>query len=216
VPAIRSRALDEEDWAEDWKQHFRPTAVGQRFFICPPWDTSGANGRINLVIHPGMAFGTGQHPTTRGCLELIEEATAASAVARALDVGTGSGILSIALAKLGAAHVAAVDNDPQACTIAAENSVLNGTEAIILVTHDWQAITGGFDLIVANLFTNLLCDLSEQLQSLLNPRGRMVCSGFLTSDEASIIAAYPRLAVVRRKVEEDWVTLLLAADGYPD
>lgn len=212
-PVIHSRVIDEEDWAEDWKRHFRPTPVGRRLQICPPWDTGGAPERVTLIIHPGMAFGTGQHATTRGCLELIEETVAERDIARALDVGTGSGILSIALAKLGVAEVYAFDSDPQACAIAAENSERNGTGSAVTVTDDWRKIRGPFDLIVANLFTDLLREFAEKLQGLLAPNGQLLCSGFLAADEPLVVAAYPRLAVVRRREEEGWVTLLLATDG---
>jgi ribosomal protein L11 methyltransferase len=208
-PTMRSRRIDEQDWAENWKVHFAPTAVGRHLQICPPWDVGSAPDRITLIIQPGMAFGTGQHATTRGCLALIEEATAERGVARALDLGTGSGILAIALAKLGVADVCALDNDPQACAIAAQNSEANGTTQVISIARDLAAVTGRFDLIVANLFTEPLRQLAERLQALLNPDGRLLCSGFLIADETAVTAAYPHLTVVRRKEEEGWTTLLL-------
>ena len=212
-PVIRSREIDEQDWAEDWKRHFVPTPVGRSLRICPPWDASGTPGRVPIIIHPGMAFGTGQHPTTRGCLELIEEGMARGGANRALDVGTGSGILAIALTKLGVPEVCAIDNDVQACAIAEENARRNSTSSAMTVTADWEGVEGFFDLIVANLFADLLRDYADRLQGLLGPHGLLVCSGFLTPDESSVIAAYPQLTAIGRREEDSWVALMLARDG---
>ncbi len=209
-PLIRSRTIQDQDWAEDWKRHFQPLAIGQQLLISPPWNVPVSTDRIVIVIEPAMAFGTGQHPTTRGCLELIEEAVSANQITRALDVGTGSGILGIALARMGVEHVHAIDTDIAACKAAAANVEKNGVASSMQVTDDWCAVDGQFDLIVANLFTNLLRDLSDELLRRLAPNGSLVCSGFLSSDEAAVAAAYPTLQTRGRRDRDDWTALMLS------
>lgn len=213
TPVIRSRLIDEQNWAEEWKRHFTAMPVGRQLVVSPPWDLPSAGDRVLIVIEPAMAFGTGQHPTTRGCLELIESEVARRSVFRALDVGTGSGILAIALAKLGVRSVYAIDNDPAACTAAVLNSERNNTTTAVSVIDDWKEFIGPFDLIVANLFTNLLREMSDKLTRLLAPDGVLICSGFLAADEGTVLAAYSALAPVCRRQEEGWVTLALTPRG---
>jgi ribosomal protein L11 methyltransferase len=208
-PLIRSRAIEDQDWAENWKRHFQPLTIGRQLLITPPWNASVSTDRIVIVIEPAMAFGTGQHSTTRGCLELIEEAVAAKQIARALDVGTGSGILGIALARLGVRHVQAIDNDITACHAAAANIERNSVAGSMCVTADWRDVDGTFDLIVANLFTNLLRDLSAELRRRLAPNGSLICSGFLSSDEAAVVDAYSTLHTRSRRDHDDWTALML-------
>ncbi len=126
----RVEVLEDGGWADAWREHFRPITVGRRFVITPPWETPDAAGRLVLVIEPGRAFGTGHHGSTAGCLEAIERVIDAShAPARALDLGTGSGILAIAMARLGVAHVLAVDEDPDAIAAATANAGRNAVAA---------------------------------------------------------------------------------------
>lgn len=212
-PVIRSRAIVEENWAENWKEHFRPMHIGDRLYVCPPWNSACPPGRLRLLIHPGMAFGTGQHPTTKGCLELIEATTASMPVAHALDIGTGSGILAIALSKLGARHVWAIDNDRVACRVARENIAANGCLQVVEVTSRWEDVVGTFDLIAANLFTNLLVDLAPRVNTYLREGGAFVCSGFLIDDEAAITTCYRDLGIRHRRVEDGWVTLTMQRTG---
>jgi ribosomal protein L11 methyltransferase len=211
-PVIHTRPVVEEDWAENWKQHFQPLRVGRRLYVCPPWDTGSSEGRCRIFIHPGMAFGTGQHPTTRGCLELIETAADSMRITRALDIGTGSGILAIALSKLGAREVLAVDNDHAACEVARDNISMNGCLQITVASR-LQEISGTFDLIVANLFTNLLVELVPAVRKYLRPDGVFVCSGFLIADEAAITSSYEGFSVRRRRAEDGWVSLAMDRTG---
>lgn len=209
APNIQTRTITEQDWAEGWKRNFQPLAIGDRILVSPPWDLPTSSNRTIVVIEPGMAFGTGQHPTTQGCLELLQEAVGSGGISRALDVGTGSGILAIALVKLGVPCVYAVDNDPTAREASAENIRKNGVAASIRVMADWEPTAGTFDLIVANLFTNLLRDLSGKLLQRLAPNGSLICSGFLSSDEDAVVKAYGDLQVVERRKRDDWVTVTL-------
>jgi len=208
--SIRTRRIADEDWAHNWKRHFQPQLIGDRLYVCPPWNAIPPPGRLAIVIDPGMAFGTGHHATTRGCLELLERAVGEEEITRALDVGTGSGVLAIALAKLGVSTVWAVDNDPKACAIAVANAATNACSAIH-VSSTLENISGPFDLVTANLFANLLKELAPRLRDLLRPRGILVCSGFLTADEDAVRAAYEAVGftVVTRREADSWITAAL-------
>lgn len=208
-PSYRSKPLAEEDWAESWKQHFQPLSIGRRLHVSPPWQRGAPADRLPIVIDPGMAFGTGQHATTRACLELIEDAVDGRPLARALDIGTGSGILAIALCKLGARQVYAVDIDERACELARSNSAVNGCGDTVIVASCWSEVPGTFDLIVANLFTNALLDLAARVQVALRPGGRFICSGFSSEDEGRIAAHYGGLRVCRRHRDGFWAALAM-------
>ncbi len=208
---IETEIIAEEDWAENWKADFLPQCVGERLYVCPSWHVTPPPGRIAIVIDPEMAFGTGRHATTRACLGLIEQACAQRVAARALDVGTGSGVLAIALAKLGTAHVLAIDNDPVALRTAARNAERNGVGSRIRLSSDLSVAAGTFGVVVANLYANLLSDLAPRLAALLAETGRLICSGFVEADAPRVSATYERLGLRpgATAVEEGWVTLEL-------
>ena len=214
---VAVRRLPDEDWAENWKLHFQPEAIGHRLYVCPPWNCTPPPGRVAVIIDPGMAFGTGQHATTRGCLLLLEAIVEQETVARALDIGTGSGVLAIALAKLGVAEVWALDIDARACAIAEENARCNGVDTHVKVRRNIDEVSGCFDLITANLFANLLDEMAVRFSELLRPAGVLICSGFLAADESRVRSAYEaqRLRVVRRHEEQSWVTLALQQSIRP-
>lgn len=201
--------MSEENWGESWKQWFSPLAVGERLWIQPPWVSEKPPGRIALVIEPGMAFGTGHHPSTLGCLELIERAVTQGRTNYALDLGTGSGILAIALAKLGVPRVHAVDIDPDALAIARTNALRNEVAAVVQVAESWEASGVAYDCIVANLYRNALEELAHKIHLHLEPLGSFICSGFLVSDEPSICSAYAQLGftVEQRWERDNWVAL---------
>lgn len=209
--SIRVRQIPHEDWAENWKLHFQPQAVGSRLYICPPWACVAPAGRVAIVIDPGMAFGTGQHATTRGCLLLLERVMDDRPVTRALDIGTGSGVLAIALAKLGLPEVWAIDTDTKACTIAAANAECNGVAAYVHIRSSMDEVSGAFDVVTANLFATLLEEMAVRFVPLLRPGGVLICSGFLNADERRVRGAYEDcgLRLVRRHEEQSWVTLTL-------
>jgi len=208
---IRVRHIGNEDWAENWKKHFQPQRVGERLYICPSWDAMPPPGRTAVVIDPGMAFGTGQHGSTRGCLELIEWATHERRTTRALDVGTGSGVLAVALAKLGVHEVWAVDTDLAACTIAAANAAGNGVRQRLHVCSDLDHVCGQFGIVVANLYADVIVTMATRLAVLLQPGGVLICSGLLTGEERRVRDTFHSrtLHVVRRYEQESWVTLAL-------
>jgi len=175
--------------------------------MAPGWDA----GAIGIVIQPSMGFGTGHHATTRRCLELMQHIDLTGAAV--LDVGTGSGILAIAAAKLGATRVVGIDNDPDALTAAAENLERNGAN-VTLANVDLSASPRleGFDLVVANLTGATLERFASALASALKPSGRLIISGFQTGEAPAVEHAFGALAFVRadHAVEEDWVALALS------
>jgi len=209
--SIEPLPQEDTDWTENWKLHFSPHAVGEHFFVCPPWAPNAPTGRTAIIIHPAMAFGTGQHATTRGCLLLIEAACAAARVESAADVGTGSGILAIALAKLGAARVYAVDNDPVACASARENAALNEVAATLRIGDSMADISEPCDLIVANLFADLLIGFAAELSNRCAPHGTIICSGMLQEDLPRVLARFAETGWVQHatQVEEPWCTVQL-------
>jgi ribosomal protein L11 methyltransferase len=202
---IATRLIADEDWAQSWRLHSQPQLV------CPSWADAAPTGRTAIIIDPGMAFGTGQHASTRGCLQRLERATVGRPPPRALDVGTGSGVLAIALAKLGVGDVWAVDTDPTACAVATANSAANGVATQVHVVSDLDDVPGTFGLVVANLYADLLEGLAPQLAARLSADATLIVSGLLLVDEARVRATYQALGlmIAECQVEDSWVTLAL-------
>jgi ribosomal protein L11 methyltransferase len=165
------------------------------------------------VIEPGMAFGTGQHATTRACLEAIEAAVDRRGVGSALDVGTGSGILALALARLGVARVVALDADPAVLPIARENLARNGARGVLLLGGPVAALRAGFDLVVANLLADALVAEAAALAARVAPDGVLVLSGLLAAQVPVVAGAYPGWRVQREDGDATWRTLTLVRAG---
>lgn len=193
--------IREEDWANNWKKHFKPSRIGNRMVIKPTWEEWDADdGAIILEIDPGMAFGTGTHATSRLCLETLEriflhkapfDNTDAPVPADLLDVGTGSGILAIAAAKLGAGRVIAIDIDPTAVLIAQQNVALNAVEGIVSTSSAPLAeVSGLFGIVVANILAEELVRLSSELVSKIRQGGFLILSGILTEKEGTVLAGF--------------------------
>jgi ribosomal protein L11 methyltransferase len=208
-PAITVEAVADQAWAENWKQHFPPLAIGQRLFIHPPWIDAVPAGRIGIVLDPGMAFGTGHHASTRGCLILLERALAAVPRARVLDLGTGSGILAIAAAKLGAAEVWGVDIDTEACAVASENAAVNRVDGLIRIACELTAAPGRFDVIVANLLAGLLVECAADIVARLRPGGVAIGAGLLCEETATVRDAWRAagLADDGELADEGWMAV---------
>lgn len=200
------------DYGTSWRVHFPPIAVGKRLRIVPSWHEVAPDERIVLQIDPGQAFGTGHHPTTRGCLLEIEQACAKVPPARGLDVGCGSGVLALAMRALGVGRVAAVDHDPLAVEATAEATRVNGLGPVA-TGASLASRRGSYELIVANLFANLLVELAPKLSARLAPRGTLIVSGLLESQEKDVRAALRRagLRMHRRRCLSTWVTLVARA-----
>ena len=161
---FRLAEIPDQDWNKSWKEGFVPLDVGERFTILPPWEEK-KKGRINLVIDPAMAFGTGHHETTRSCLVLLERYAKKSGKDSLLDVGTGTGILAIAASKLSYHHVVAVDTDLLAVEAARTNSALNQTKDIDIREGSVAAVTETFDLIIANILSGVLVLLAPEART---------------------------------------------------
>lgn len=216
VGNLETKSVNEEDWANAWKEHFHVTQIGKRIIIRPSWrEYTPKDEEVVITLDPGMAFGTGLHPTTRLCLEQVEQRTRPGM--RVLDVGTGSGILALAAAKLGAEHVYAIDNSSVAVESATENAALNGQSEhieVVLGTLDEETarrMAGQYDLVLANIIAHIIGSIAPQLAQVLAPDGLLVASGIIEARrqdaEAPLLAA--GLELVEQRMIEDWMVLVL-------
>ena len=209
----------EDDWANNWKQYFKPLPVGERLLIRPTWEPAGdAGGRQVLSIDPGMAFGTGGHDTTRLVLETLEQAVRPGTAL--LDVGCGSGILSIAALLLGAETAVGVDIDPLAVKTAAENGALNGFSPPRFTVFQGDLATdveGWYDVVAANIVADAIIGLSPAVPRVLKPGGVYIVSGIIDTREADVVGALSAcgFAVTGRREHGGWLCLTarLRADG---
>jgi ribosomal protein L11 methyltransferase len=209
IGELAVRQVEDEDWLEAWKATVTPIRAGA-FLVHPTWSDARPDGVIPIALDPGMAFGTGLHPTTQQCLEALS--TLRLDGTRVLDVGTGSGILAIAAAKRGAREIVAVDTDRLAVTTAQENAERNG------VTVDARPgsaadVDGSFDVVVANLVGPVLVRIAAHLRARVRPAGSLVAAGITTQAEPDVQAAFAAqgLGVVGRDERADWVRLILIA-----
>ena len=206
-----ARRMRQEDWAESWKRHFKPMQIGRALLIKPSWSRKMARpGQKTIVLDPGLSFGTGQHPTTRFCLEQTAAARRPGQAQSFLDIGTGSGILAIAAAKLGTRELLGVDTDPIAVESTIANARRNGlTRQIHARRGSLPTGEGPFDLVLANLIASLLVRLADALRDETAPGGRLLASGIFRDREGDVRTAFEAagLRLGRRWAEEDWVAL---------
>jgi ribosomal protein L11 methyltransferase len=202
--------VSEEDWAGTWKLNFTATRIGERIIVKPTWEEySPLAGETVIDIDPGMAFGTGTHPTTRLCLRAVEEFFSnhpGLPQPKVLDVGTGSGILAIAAAKMGG-EVTGIDIDPEALETAAQNADLNGVATgISFSPAPLEELCGGYDLILANILAEELVRLATSLVERLRPSGVLVLSGILSEKDPLVLSGFEKfpLTHVRTDHEEEW------------
>lgn len=204
-------AVADREWSRVWEDHFHPLQMGSRLWICPSWTSPPDPGAINILLDPGLAFGTGTHPTTAMCLRALD--TGIEPGARVVDYGCGSGILGIAAARLGAATVLGVDNDPQAMTASRDNANRNRVlEAVFTaVLPDAEVIpswAGSANWVVANILAGPLIDLAPALTALLAPQGRLLLAGLLANQAKAVIEAYaPAVDLAIADQQEEWVLL---------
>jgi ribosomal protein L11 methyltransferase len=238
LPAPVYTPIRDQNWMEAWKSHYKPIPIGRRLMIVPAWMDSPDPSRIAIKIDPGMAFGTGTHPSTQLCLELIEDQILRGDPSprrtdswtvpltrndmTVIDVGCGSGILSIAALKLGARSALGVDIDPESIRSARENAEANGVaDRLILGEGSVDAVrSGGSSLsrapiVLANILAPVLVRLFEGgLAELISPRGRIILSGILDYQAGSVVAAGEArgLRLVEHRASGDWVALLMASN----
>ena len=213
VGSLKVREVDDATWTDAWKEQYVEQRIG-RVVIVPSWAAHEPEpGDATIVLDPGMAFGTGLHPTTRGCLELLQEVSPMPA--RVLDVGCGSGVLSLAALRLGAVHATALDTDSLAVAATRANAERNGLaggvearEGTLLPKAEER-----YELVLANLVAAVLVDLAPRLAAHLAPGGRLVAGGIIAGRAAEVIAAMAATgaAVVERRDDGEWVTLALEA-----
>lgn len=190
--------LEESDWANNWRQFYKPMEIGDRLLVLPEWEQDGfdCKGRIPLILDPGLSFGTGSHATTQLCLTVLEERIRGGE--RVLDLGCGSGILSIAALRLGASEAVAVDIDEPCRHIARENAALNGIQSDVYrveigdVVNDAglrETLGGGYHMVVANIVADVILALAPIARSFLTKDGWFLCSGIIEGRQSEVETA---------------------------
>lgn len=215
VGELATRWVAEEDWANAWKQFYTVLHVGERLVVKPRWQAYEPQpDEIVIALDPGMAFGTGTHPTTQLCLEALEQLPVAGS--RVLDVGTGSGILAIAAAKLGAARVDALDTDPVAVAAARENVAQAGLAETVTVVEGTLPLpepAARYDVVLANITAQTLITLAPSLRQAVAPGGRLLACGIIAEKAGAVLAAFHAagFALCQRRQAGDWVLLEMEA-----
>lgn len=214
-----SASLREEDWATAWKKYYHPTHLGERLVVCPSWEEYAPSPReLVMTLDPGMAFGSGTHHTTRLCCTLLE--TLEVKEKRILDMGTGSGILSIGALMLGAKEAVGVDIDCVAVRTAGENAALNGfgpdrftpiAADLVHQTLPEEITRGGFDLVLANIVADVIIALASAIRHHLKPGGHLVASGIILPRRDEVVAALREnsLTLCEERETEGWCALVL-------
>ncbi len=204
LPRLRYRAVENLDWSELWREHFTTLRIG-RLVVHPSWEPAEEGEALAISLDPGQAFGTGQHPTTRLCLAAIERACAPGDAV--LDLGTGSGILALAAARLGVARVDALDTDRDAVEAARENVRRNGLEGVVRVRrgslHPDHGALETYDLVAANISAGVVRELLPAMARALHPGGRVVVSGFMEDRAREVVAAARAAGLIDGVVERD-------------
>ncbi len=198
----------EEDWINNWKKYFHPIPVGNKLLIRPTWEEAPDTGRIVLHLEPGLAFGTGTHETTRLCLELLEQYV--SPGCDVLDVGCGSGILSVAALLLGAQKAVGVDIDELAVKTAVENAQINEVSGrfTAICGNLTEQVSGQYQVVVANIVADVIISLTQDIPAYLSPDAVYLMSGIIDSREPDVLAALaPQFEVIGRREEKGWVAL---------
>lgn len=218
VSKLHSREVDEADWQDAWREHFHTLRVGSRTVIVPTWRSyEPVEGDVVIELDPGMAFGTGHHPTTTMCLAALEELVRPGC--SVLDLGCGSGILSIAAAKLGASHVLALDIDSTAAETAKANVRQNGVDAVVTVdegTLPHESLRpGGYDIVVANISSTVIGNLAPSIARAARFGGAVVASGVLEQAMGPVVERLEEagLSLERTDMDGDWVALRLVRAG---
>jgi ribosomal protein L11 methyltransferase len=211
---LELEVLEDRAWERAWLERFRPMRFGRRLWVCPHGQDPGddqANDAVIVRLDPGLAFGTGTHPTTALCLQWLDRAATDRpdlAGARVIDFGCGSGILAIAAAKLGAAEVIAVDHDPQAVLATCDNAERNGVAERIRALHSNAFEPEPADLVLANILSNVLVERAAQLTALVANPGQLVLSGILAEQADGVASAFaPTINFQAPQTHDGWVLL---------
>jgi ribosomal protein L11 methyltransferase len=199
---VKIEVLEDKDWVREWMDQFVPIQFGERLWVVPTWLTPPHPTAVNLMLDPGLAFGTGGHPTTALCLGWLARADLAGKTV--IDFGCGSGILACAAAKLGAGRVIGTDIDPQALRATEQNAAVNAVSLSVYLPEEMPAVQA--DVLIANILFNPLKALAPHFLALLKPSGTLVMSGILTSQSSELIAFFEALGMrlVSQEQKEDW------------
>lgn len=207
LPPVAVGRLEARDWVREGQALFRPQRFGERLWVCPSWCEPPDAGAVTLRLDPGLAFGTGSHPSTALCLEWLAAADLAGA--RVLDFGCGSGVLAVAALLLGARHAWAVDHDPQALTATRENALANGVLDRLTLGSPQTLDPPSLEVVVANILAGPLVELAPVLASRVAPGGALVLAGILSEQAAAVADAYGGLLPLAVDAErEGWVRLV--------
>lgn len=205
------QVIEDQDWTRVWMDRFQPMDFGHGLWIVPGGQARPEAAEHVIELDPGLAFGTGTHPTTALCLRWLAARHSSVQGARVLDYGCGSGILGIAAARLGAEHVVAVDHDPQALVATLANARVNrlqhGIRTLSADDYSEDDLSGGFDLVLANILAEPLVALAPRLLSALRPGGELVLSGILVAQADTVRAAYADAVDLDLHIEDGWVCL---------
>jgi ribosomal protein L11 methyltransferase len=206
VPKFKTETVADQDWVRVWMDRWRPMHFGANLWVVPSWLSPPEPDAANIILDPGMAFGTGTHATTAMCLEWL--ATHPPRDLDVIDYGCGSGILAIAALKLGAARALGTDTDPQALTVSQENAERNQvTGRFALCLPDAVPVNTNADVVLANILAGPLVQLAPRLTALVRPDGRLVLSGLLANQADEVEAAYAADFVLERRVHDGWAML---------
>lgn len=211
ITRVICREIDEEDWSESWKEYFWPEKISENFVVKPTWrEYSSSEDEIVIEIDPGMAFGTGTHPTTALCIQMIERYLKPGA--SFLDVGTGSGILMVSAAKIGAEPVWGVDTDEVAVEIARKNLLLNRTDTSkfrVMTGNLADAVDRRFDLVAANILSEVILVLLDTVQDVLTKDGIFICSGIIERNKDAVVRKMEDsgFEIMEIKIKEEWVSI---------
>ncbi len=205
-PAPTTHLLADEDWESSWKENYHPLRISERLWICPSWIAPPDPQAVNVILDPGMAFGTGDHPTTALCLEWLAELDFTNK--DVIDYGCGSGILSIAALKLGAHSALGVDIDPQALDVSRRNVELNDvSERFTALLPDALPANASADIVIANILARPLVELAPHIMACVRPGGRLALSGMLREQEEMVRPHYESQFAFKRRQRGDWILL---------
>ena len=209
-PELETSAVQDSDWENNWKEFYKPIPIGEKLIVVPQWEENPEKERIPLILDPGLIFGTGSHATTRMCLEVLQRIDLEGK--RILDLGCGSGILGIGAMLLGAKECTALDIDEKAPDVVRSNAALNGVKIDAYSGDVINSRYSGYDVVIANIFVDVIKQITGNIPGFLNPGGLFLCSGIIDGREGEVTEAIKNsgLSIVEHLTQEEWHTYLCA------